>query len=81
MARGPGTNEEQIQSLRSRMSDEAIAMAENLVASQTDDVVALAYKLNRKEAKNKLPKSVVDLIAKLPADEAKQVRSKLLGVK
>ncbi len=82
MSRGPGTNEEQIQKLRENLSADDVAIAEQLVVEygHDADIIALAYKLTRSTAKKKLPKSVNDLIEKLPEDEAEELRGRLLKV-
>lgn len=82
MNKGPGTNEQQIAALEAKLNEEDVADANSIRCTYHSDVVALAHKLNRHDAKqNRLPKSVVDLIAKLPPEEAKKVRDRLLQVR
>lgn len=79
MRKGPGTNEQQIKSLQTRLSPADQQKAMSIARDFTPDVITLAYKLARQEAKkNKLPKSVSDMIAKLPPEEAKEMRDRLL---
>lgn len=77
--RGPGTNEEQVESLSSKLSEEDIAAAHDIVDNNSKGVVTLAYKLMRIEtAKNKpLPKAVDKALANLPTEDAADIREKL----
>lgn len=76
--KGPGTNAEQIQKLRGKVGEDGVDNAENLVANFDDDVIALAYKMTRVDAKKKLPASVTKLISNMSEEDAKLVRGKLV---
>lgn len=80
MSRGPGTNEEQIKKLRENLSEAEVNNAEAIIEGINPDVIALAYKLTRTAAKKKLPKTVNDLIEKLPEEQAAEVRGQLMEV-
>ncbi len=78
--KGPGTIEQQIEKLRSKMKSGDIADAAEIVCNFSSDTIALAYKTMRiNEKKNKLPKSVAKLLNKLPDEDAELVRNKLTG--
>jgi hypothetical protein len=80
MSRGPGTNEEQIVVLKQKLGKDGVEAAEALVESEGTDVIALAYKLTRQNVQKKLPKTVRDLIKKLPAKDGYEVLNKLMAV-
>lgn len=78
MKRGPGTNEEQIASLRAKLDEKDIVEADNIVTAYNPDVIRLAYKLMRiNETASKLPKSVTKLLGGLSKEDAELVRNKL----
>lgn len=74
--RGPGTNEEQIASLRDKVGEDGVSSAEAIVKTHAPEVIALAYKMTRNTPKG-LPKNVERLIGNLSDDDAKLVRDKL----
>lgn len=80
MKRGPGTNEEQMKTLRERMTNSEVKDADSIRDGYHPDVISLAHKMSRQAAKKKLPMSVSKLIAKLPSDQADEVRTRLLEV-
>jgi hypothetical protein len=76
--KGPGTNEEQIASLRTKMSTDNVTIAERLAADTDPNVLTLAYKLKRVQmSRDKLPKTVSKLLSGLSKEDAELVRSKL----
>lgn len=76
MAKGPGTNKEQIASLKSKLTPEEIKTAEHLVANTSHIALTLAYKLMReKMASNKpLSRSVVKALTNLSEEGVKMVQ-------
>lgn len=76
--KGPGTNVEQIRKLREKVGKDGVSNAEDLVANFDSDVLALAYKITRADAKRKLPASVSKLIDNLSDEDAAIVRDKLV---
>lgn len=81
MKKGPGTNAQQIVSLRTKLSDDDVKTATSMRDRYHPDVIALAYKLTRTDVKKKLPKSVTKLIDQLPSEEGKALRNRLLEVR
>lgn len=79
MRRGPGTNEEQIESLRSKMAVRDTQQAEQIAVDCSPSVLSLAYKLMRASAsKDKLPKSVTKLLGNLSEEDGEIVRGLLV---
>lgn len=80
--RGPGTNEEQIASLREKLGEGGEQKAMEIVNGHTPDVITLAYKLMRISVKsNKLPKNVNTMLGNLSEEDAALVREKLVSAK
>jgi len=78
-AKGPGSKEQQIEVLKTRLGGIGIANSEDIIKAYSSDEIALAYKLSRQN--HELPKVIGNLLNKLPEDEAKVIRQKLLAVK
>jgi len=77
--KGPGTNEEQVISLKAKMNSDKVTIAERLAADTDSNVLTLAYKLKRvRMSKDKLPKTVTKLLDGLSEEDAKLVRNKLM---
>lgn len=78
--RGPGTTAQQIESLREKLTEGDIENANSIRDEYPPDVIALAFKLTRADVKKKLPKSIVNLISKLPDEEGDAMRARLLEI-
>jgi len=80
--KGPGTNEEQIATLRGKLSNNDVAVAEKMAEQYSVQVLTLACKLRREqENQNRLPKAVAKALDGLSKEDAELVRSKLTGRK
>ena len=79
--RGPKKNADQIKDLQEKLGDDGLARVDDLVENFGVDEITLAYKLTRVAAQKKLPKSVTNLVDKLPADQGAEVLDALMGVK
>lgn len=82
-AKGPGTNADQINSLRERMSEEDVKAAQSFSNNSNPDVVTLAYRLMRSKVKGqrKLPKALTNLLAGMSDEDANAIRTKLQQVR
>lgn len=77
--KGPGTNEDQIKTLRAKMNEDDENVAISLVEKFSSNVITLAYKLMRvKVSEEKLPKAVMNLLDNLSEKDATEVRAKLV---
>jgi hypothetical protein len=82
MKKGPGTNEDQVKALQTKVGDAGVKKADVIISQYTPEVIALAYKRVRiNAAKNKLPKNVTKMLGKLSDTDAAIVRNKLTQVK
>lgn len=81
MAKGPGNNKEQMESLRQKLGVKGIEKAGDIVDTYTADEIALAFKKSRPSTNKALSKSTETLLSKLPDNEAKSIREKLAAVK
>lgn len=77
--RGPGTNEQQIETMKEKMGKDSIEQAHSIVEKYDTDIIKLAYKITRTNTvKNELPKSVTRLLDNLSEEDAKSVRGMLV---
>ena len=82
MKKGPGTNEDQVKSLQTKVGDAGVKKADVIISQYPPEVIALAYKKVRINAtKHKLPKSITNMLGKLSDADAAIVRSKLTQVR
>ncbi len=78
--RGPKKNADQIKDLHDKLGNEGLAKVDGLIEEYSVDEITLAYKLTRVTAKKRLPKSVTNLVDKLPADQGAEVLDALMSV-